>query len=242
MKKKLKLFGIVLLILLGLLLSLPWFLSKPVPQGSPGPQADGLAIKMLNALNDTIYEQTRFLKWSYRGGENRYLWDKEMGVVWMQWQEQRAKLFLSNPSKSKAWKNGKSLEGDEKKEVVETATDLFNNDSFWLVAPYKVFDPGTERRLVEWEGEKALLVTYRTGGSTPGDSYLWLLNDNGYPRAYLMWVNILPIGGLEASWDDWLVTQTGTFLPKSHKIGPVTLGMGPVESYSKKEDIPALYW
>ena len=102
-----------------------------------------------------------------------------------------------------------------------------------MVAPYKVFDKGTKRSIVITEdGSEALLVTYTSGGDTPGDSYLWLLNDNGFPYSFKMWVKVLPIGGLQADWDDWLVSKSGAFLPKSHKIGPITLSMGDVRAYN----------
>ncbi len=55
-----------------------------------------------------------------------------------------------------------------------------------------------ERRLVKTKTNKdALLVTYTSGGTTPGDSYLWHLDASGKPESYQMWVSILPIGGLE---------------------------------------------
>ena len=96
---------------------------------------------------------------------------------------------------------------------------LLNNDSFCLVAPYKVFDKGTERRLVKSKNNKeALLVTYTSGGSTPGDSYLWHLDDNGKPASFQMWVDILPIDGLEATWTDWTKTKSGAQLPTFHKL------------------------
>ena len=111
---------------------------------------------------------------------------------------------------------------------------MFNNDSFWLVAPYKIFDEGTERSLVSLEdGSQALLVTYTSGGSTPGDSYLWLLNENEIPYAYKMWVKIIPVGGVEASWDHWTKMESGAYLPKSHKMGPITLSMGDVRGFNR---------
>ncbi|MGS0527908.1 hypothetical protein ACU8V7_24695 [Zobellia nedashkovskayae] len=96
---------------------------------------------------------------------------------------------------------------------------FFNNDSFWLVAPFKVFDSGTQRSLVTLEdGSNALMITYSSGGSTPGDSYLWHLGPNGLPESYQMWVSIIPIGGLKATWDDWKIMESGAFLPTSHKL------------------------
>jgi len=115
--------------------------------------------------------------------------------------------------------HGFKIEGDMGKELIEKAVSYFNNDSFWLVAPYKIFDKGTERRLVTLENnDKALLITYTSGGSTPGDSYLWLLEDNGMPKSFKMWTSILPIQGLESSWSNWTKTESGANLPTFHNI------------------------
>ena len=76
------------------------------------------------------------------------------------------------------------------------------------------------------------MVTYTRGGSTPGDSYLWKLQPNGFPESFKMWVQIIPIGGLEATWDDWQLVESGAFLPKSHQLGPLTIDMGAVKGYN----------
>ena len=87
------------------------------------------------------------------------------------------------------------------------------------MAPYKIFDKGTERSIATLKnGKEALLVTYNSGGTTPGDSYLWHLDPTGKPISFQMWVDILPIGGLEASWDDWTTTESGAQLPTFHKL------------------------
>ena len=207
--------------------------NEGLPEGQAGPKADELAQKMLTTLNYEQYQNTQFLEWSYQGGKNKYNWDKKNGSVIVNWEEYEVKVDLIAPESSLAYKNDVRLNENDSKGVVEKAIDLFNNDSFWLVGPYKVFDKGTKRSIVTLEdGSEGLLVTYTSGGSTPGDSYLWILQPSGFPKSFKMWVKIIPIGGLEATWDDWLVTQSGAFLPKSHEFGPLTLSLGDVEGYN----------
>src|SRR5690606_35178979 len=114
------------------------------------------------------------------------------------WKEYKVNLNLNDASKNKAYVHSFTvIDSDLSKELIAKAIKYFNNDTFWLIAPYKVFDRGTERRLVNLENnQKALLVTYTSGGTTPGDSYLWHFDKNGKPTSFQMWVDILPIDGL----------------------------------------------
>ncbi|UII75741.1 hypothetical protein LV716_15985 [Flagellimonas sp. HMM57] len=229
MKRVLK---IVIILILGLVIFL-LIKHEPLPEGSAPLDADKLATKMLNALNYEKYKDTRFLEWSFQNGTNNYKWDKENGIVEVKWDEYTVKLDLVTHASSTAEKTGTKLSNEEKEKITSKALKLFNNDSFWLIAPYKVFDEGTTRSLVTLDdGSKGLLITYSKGGTTPGDSYLWILNENGFPISYKMWVKIIPLGGLEATWDDWQVMESGAFLPKSHQLGPFTLGMGDVRAYN----------
>ncbi len=205
---------------------------QPLPQGTAGPQADALAEKMLKAVNNEQYKKTRYLEWTFAGGAHRYQWDKQNGRVQVSWRDYKVDLDLNTPEKSVVYEDNTLLMDTEAAAIVEKALAYFNNDSFWLVAPFKVFDKGTSRSLVDFEdGSQGLLVIYSSGGTTPGDAYLWKLGPTGFPESYQMWVHIIPIGGVEASWDDWKVMQNGLSLPASHKIGPLTLHMGDVKAY-----------
>ncbi|MBT8188520.1 MAG: hypothetical protein HKP38_04720 [Croceitalea sp.] len=235
MKKVLKITGIIILVTAIGIVAFLWAINEPLPNvaASPSKEADALAHKMLHSLNYEAYKKTRYLEWTYRNGANQYKWDKMMGQVDVRWSDIVVQLNLPDPTKSKAVVAGRAIKGEDKSKMVAKAIANFNNDSFWLVAPFKVFDKGTQRSIfTNKDGSQSLLVTYTSGGSTPGDSYLWLLNNDGFPNGFKMWVKIIPVGGIEASWDDWLVTESGAFLPKSHALGPLTLSMGDVRAYN----------
>ena len=232
LKKLGKIFlGILVLVLIsaGILYAL---YHEPLPEGVAGKEGDALATKMLTALNHEAYKEARFLEWSFMDGKHSYKWDKEADTVLVSWKNYQVSLDLKNSTKSIAKKGNIRVASAKEKQLIKKATSYFNNDSFWLVAPYKVSDKGTIRSIVHLEnGKKGLMVTYTSGGDTPGDSYVWLLQPNGFPISFKMWVNIIPIGGLEASWDAWQVTESGAFLPSQHQLGPVTLDMGTVRAY-----------
>ena len=206
--------------------------NEDLPSGIKGPEADSLATQMLEALNEEAYLNTDYLEWTFKG-RHHYKWYKADKTCEVYWDEMTVILDLEHKAHSKVFAGQDEYNGIEKQDYIDKAEAYFNNDSFWLVAPYKVFDPGTERRLVTTEdGKDALLVTYTSGGTTPGDSYLWHLDETGKPKSYQMWVDILPIAGLEATWDNWITTESGALLPTSHKLLVLELDMGEVKGLS----------
>lgn len=203
--------------------------NEDLPVGISGEQANALAHKMLLALDHNAYEETNYLEWTFKR-RHHYKWQKDEKKCVVQFEDYKVNLDLSDYSKSKVYVHSFEIQGGKQKEILQKAIDYFNNDSFWLVAPYKVFDEGVTRSLVKQpNGEHALLVTYTSGGSTPGDSYLWLLEDSGKPKAFKMWTSILPIQGVEASWSDWATTESGAQLPTYHKLLFLGLEMGDVK-------------
>ena len=234
LKKLLRILGIIVLVIVIAFGVIYAIYNEPLPEGRSGPEADALAQKMLSSLNYKQYQNTRFIEWTFRNGSHLYKWDRQLRKVEVQWDAYRVELDLINTDSSIGYKNGERLNANENMDVVEQAIEMFNNDSFWLVAPYKVFDEGTQRQIVTLEdGSEGLLVTFGSGGTTPGDSYLWILQPSGFPKSFKMWVKIIPIGGVEATWDEWLVTDSGAFLPKSHEMGPLELSMGDVKGYNR---------
>lgn len=192
--------------------------NEELPVGIQNEQADILAQNMLNALDYEAFKNTDYIEWTFKN-KHLYKWDKRNNICTVQWKEFKVDLHLKYPERSKAAVHSFNVVGENRDKLVKQALDYFNNDSFWLVAPYKVFDDGVERRIVKLNnGKDGLLVTYTTGGSTPGDSYLWEFDNDGKPKSFKMWTSIVPIEGLEASWSDWTTTSSGAQLPTFHKL------------------------
>lgn len=235
MNRKLKIFLYSLLGILSFLaisfLILYLALNEELPQGSSGPKADDFAAKILKRVQHENYEGTDVIQWTFRN-KNKYLWKKDEGVVEVKWDEVFVKLNTSKPTQSLVFDQQAEIIGDQKNPYIQKALKNFNNDSFWIVAPHKLFDSGTTRKLVTMEnGQRALLVTYSSGGSTPGDSYLWNVDESYLPVSYKMWVGILPIGGLEATWENWKITASGILVPQKHQILGIDIPMSNIEAW-----------
>ena len=125
-------------------------------------------------------------------------------------------------------------------ELIEAARGYWINDSFWLNPLAKLFDKGTRRELVvQPDGSDGLLVSYTEGGNTPGDAYLWLVGPTGLPRAWKMWVSIIPVGGLEASWEEWIELETGAKVSLRHRWSRFTLELKDIEGATSLEELTA---
>ena len=193
--------------------------SKDIPQGVKGPEAEQLAQKILTAINHAAYDTLPYVKWSFRG-EHHYVFDKTNNNARVSWAENEVHLNMDEIS-GRAFENGIEVkDAGANDKLVKKAWEYWCNDSFWFNAPSKVFDKGTERSVVTNEdGSKSLLVTYISGGVTPGDSYLWHLDANGLPNCFQMWTKIIPIGGISASWDNWIELPNGAKISSLHSIG-----------------------
>jgi len=236
MKKALKIIGIsigVLVVAGGIAL---WIAHEPRPEGTEGAEADALAERMLDAINYTAWDTTRWVQWTF-AERHSFVWDKERHLVQVTWKNNRV-LLNPNEISGKTYVNSKEIQDESAKKLVQKAWEYFANDGFWLNAPAKAFDPGTSRSIVERkDGTQGLLITYSSGGVTPGDAYLWVLDEQGLPQKWKMWVSIIPIGGVEASWTDWTTLSTGAKVATNHKLGPVHLTVTNLKAAQSWEEL-----
>lgn len=213
MRKFLKWTGIVLLSLTGLLIvagiGIWLFVHENPPEAEASQKADERAKRMLSAIDHEAWDSTAFIRWTF-SGPHHFLWDKERDRLEVRWKDDRALLLLDEGPKGLAYSNDTLLEGDKAQAKVKRAWSFFCNDEFWLNGPAKAFDRGVKHKIPKEEHEKdGLLMHFTQGGVTPGDKYLWILDEEGKPEKVRMWVSILPVGGLSATWSDWKTLSTG---------------------------------
>ena len=191
--------GLLTLIVIGVLAYL--FIDKPLPNGTQGQEAEQLADEMLEALNKSGFDTLSMIRFNYPRGHN-YEWNRKENKVRVKWEENDVLIDLN-------------VSPEEYDAIAYQGYKYFINDSFWLIAPFKVRDSGVVRSTVGVEGGRGLLVSYTTGGVTPGDSYLWILDERGFPTAWKLWTSNVPIGGLEFKWGGW-VEKEGVWFSTFH--------------------------
>lgn len=231
MKKWLMRLGIVVAVVVAGVFIAIAVASEPLPSGQTGAVAEARAEAMLDAVNADAWAETRAVSWVF-ANRNSHIWDRDRQLAQVSWDDYRVVLDVSGSADrkrhGKAFHKGQAVEGEQARELVEAAYGAFINDSFWLNPVPKIFDDGVTRSALESDGQPALLASYSSGGLTPGDAYLWLLDRSNRPTAWRMWVSIVPVGGVEVSWDGWQQLETGAWISTVHDMGPVTLTLSQV--------------
>lgn len=215
MKRFFKRFFIAVAIFLIVLIGVGYFMHEPLPEGKVGLEAERLTDKVEKAINKSAWDSTVAVSWTF-AGTHSYVWDKKRDLVQLIWKDNKV-IFNTRTLKGVAYENEIKLFGDQEEKMIQKGWENFANDSFWLIAPFKLRDTGTERSIVVLDGDTCLKVTYTSGGVTPGDSYVWLLEEDGTPKAWKLWVKIIPVGGIEYGWNEWITTTTGARISTLHK-------------------------
>lgn len=202
--------------------------NEPRPDGGEsGEAADALARRVQAAVGHEGFEELGAIAFDF-AGMNRHLWDRERGYAYVSWGDLPSPGGPSDGGETEVWLrlgdksgvvkvDGSEVRGEDADELRETAWGRHINDTFWLYPFDSFFDEGVTRKAI---GD-ALWVEYSSGGATPGDGYLWHLDSDGRPTHWQMWVSVIPVGGVEASWARWETVGEGVAIATEHEMGPL---------------------
>ena len=211
-------YGLLTLLLLVVLfvLYLALFVHESRPTIVDNVDVNAKKAQIFKAVDKPAWDTLSYIKWNF-AGRHSFVWDRINNDALVKWEDYTVHLD-PDEVRGVAYKGDAKIEGDEATKLVQDAWSYWCNDMFWLSAPYKIEDKGTK---LAWakdsEDKEGLLVTYNSGGVTPGDSYLWFFDENGTPTGYKMWVDIIPIGGVYFSWDEWKKLEGGAKVSTLHK-------------------------
>jgi hypothetical protein len=161
----------------------------PIHAPTPASGSDPDAITIANATLEKMggrdgWERARVLRWRFMGRRLHH-WDKATGDVRI---EADSTLILMNidTKQGRAWTAGQELAGAELADALADGYAMWVNDSYWLVMPYKMLDPGVKLTylgvdpLPGGRQAKLLFMTFENVGLTPWNKYLvWVGANSG---------------------------------------------------------------
>lgn len=169
----------------------PTATSATAPAAATAPGADARAHRIAGQVMEALggreaWDATRFIRFTF-AGRRTHTWDKHTGRHRVEGQTRDGGRFvvLENlgTREGRAWMNGEEVSGDKRKELLEMGYGTWINDTYWLLMPYKLEDPGVN---LTYAGEETidgrtydkLHLSFQKVGLTPGDQY-WAYIDRG---------------------------------------------------------------
>ena len=102
------------------------------------------------------WDNTHFLRFTFASRRTHH-WDKWSGNHRIEGQTPEGQKYVVlhnlNTRQGEAWLDGKKAEGDAVKEWLDRAYAAWINDTYWLLMPYKLQDPGVN---LTYEGTEQL--------------------------------------------------------------------------------------
>jgi hypothetical protein len=142
-----------------------------------------LAAASLEAMGGAeAYDKTRYLSWVFFG-RRFHIWDKHTGNIRIEYEDNKVVLMNIHSKEGRAWENGVEVTDPEKlAERMDWGYKVWINDSYWLVMPYKLRDPGVnlaytrDDKMANGNEAYVLTMTFNDVGVTPENKYEVFIN------------------------------------------------------------------
>jgi hypothetical protein len=158
-------------------------LTNPPAEGFNEADSDPYAIVLADEVMKACggrqaWDHTRYLHWTFFGARTLTWdkWEQRVRVAFLQ-KDLRAILDMKDMS-GQVWKDGEALSNpDSLQKYLQLARNIWINDSYWLVMPFKLKDSGVTLKHLGAEsledGSKAdiLQLTFENVGLTPENKY-----------------------------------------------------------------------
>lgn len=191
-----------------------------------GGESDAKAIELAKKTEEAMggreaYDKLRYITWNFFD-TRLHLWDKHENRHRVQGLEEDFVAIIDLDTKEGVvLKEGERLENpEEKQQFLNTAYELWINDSYWLVMPWKLRDPGVtlkyarEDKTEDGRDADVLTMTFEAVGVTPENKYEVFIDKETHlvtqwsffptaadtePRFVLPWANWKAYSGVQFS-------------------------------------------
>lgn len=148
--------------------------------------SDAKAIEIADQVMETMggeknWDATKHIRWNFFDVRSHF-WNKRTGDVRIESLKDDLVILMNiDKMKGKVFKNGSEvIHPDSVKRYIEDGKKWWINDSYWLVMPFKLKDPGVTLKYIG-EDEKdpqteILQLTFEEVGVTPENKY-WVYVD-----------------------------------------------------------------
>src|SRR5262249_46356317 len=160
--------------------------------------SDASAVAVADQVMSTLGGHTAWdtlcgLRWSFGAmvgdsvrSTRRHAWDKRTGWHRVDGVNRMGQSFtiihtIGDTTNGMAWVNGTRIEGDSLHKLIKRGYALWVNDSYWMLMPYKLRDPGVTLKdagdtTLAGEAFQRLALSFDAVGLTPGDHYWVYVN------------------------------------------------------------------
>ena len=152
------------------------------------PAAIELADKVMAAMGGRdAWDATPVIAWNFFGVRD-LIWNKQTGDVRIEVPQEDLKIIMNvHSAEGKVEKGSEEVENaDSLKKYLEMGKNMWINDSYWLVMPFKLKDSGVTLKYLgedaTQEGDSAFVValTFDNVGKTPENKYHVYIDKGNY--------------------------------------------------------------
>ncbi|MEZ5064933.1 MAG: hypothetical protein R3B81_09360 [bacterium] len=161
------------------------------PRPSAAAEGDPSAISLAESVLENIggpegWAATRYLVWNFRG-LRRHHWDRWTGDIRVE-TDSTVVLLNVGTREGRFFHGGEEVtDPEQRREALDLGYAQWINDSYWLIMPAKLLDPGVHladggaSTLTDGRAARKLVVTFADGtGLTPANKYdVWVADETG---------------------------------------------------------------
>ncbi|WP_460981506.1 hypothetical protein [Spirosoma fluminis] len=147
------------------------------------PRAVQIADEVLNAMGGRkAWENTHLIAWTF-AGMRKFVWDKWTGNVRIDnLHDDQTVLLNVNNAQGRVFRKGEEMTNpDSVARYVKQGKTAWLNESYWLVMPFKLKDPGVTLKYLGEEATKdgkradVIQLTFKGVGAGPDNKYkVWI--------------------------------------------------------------------